>query len=85
MQVITGVEVMDQFTVRLTFADGSVRQVDLEPLLRGPIFAEIRADMDLFTQVFVDHEIGTIAWPNGADMDADVLHGDEFPAWAAPS
>lgn len=83
MQVITGVEVMDGFSVRLTFADGSVRDVDLEPLLRGLIFAEIRGDRDLFAQVFVDEETGTIAWPNGADMDADVLHGDEVPAWTA--
>ena len=82
MREITEVRVVSGFTVRLTFDDGSVRVVNLEPLLRGPMFAELRADPDLFTRVFVDHEVGTIAWPNGADMDADVLHGDEVPSWA---
>ncbi|MFO7591271.1 MAG: DUF2442 domain-containing protein [Acidimicrobiia bacterium] len=82
MQEITSVEVVSGFTVRLTFRDGSVREVDLEPLLRGPMFSELRADPDLFAQIFVDREVGTIAWPNGADMDADVLHGDEVPSWA---
>jgi hypothetical protein len=32
-------------------------------------------DPDLFRQVAVDPELGTIVWPNGADMDPDVLHG----------
>ena len=82
MHEITEVSVVAGFTVRLTFRDDSVREVDLEPLLRGPMFAELRADPHLFAQVFVDDEVGTIAWPNGVDMDADVLHGDEVPSWA---
>ena len=83
MRAITDVEVVSGFTLDLTFDDGSVRQVDVQPLLRGPLFAELKASHELFAQVFVDPELGTIAWPNGADMDADVLHGDETPAWAA--
>lgn len=83
MREITDVEVLSGFTVRLTFLDGSVREVDLEPLLRGPMFAELRREPERFEQVFVDTELGTIAWPNGADMDADVLHGDAAPAWTA--
>jgi hypothetical protein len=30
----------------------------------------------VFSQVVVDDELGTVVWPNGADMDPDVLHGD---------
>ena len=85
MREITDVEVVTGFVVSLTFDDGSVRVVDLEPLLRGPMFAALRSDPALFAEVAVDDELGTIAWPNGADMDADVLHGDEVPAWAASS
>jgi hypothetical protein len=85
MREIVEVNLIEGFTVRLVFDDGSVRTIDLEPLLRGPMFAALKADPALFSQVAVDPELGTIVWPNGADMDPDVLHGDEVPAWATPA
>ncbi len=85
MREVVEVSVIEGFTVHLVFDDGSVRTVDLEPLLRGPMFAPLKTDPALFAQVAVDPDLGTIVWPNGADMDADVLHGDEVPAWATPA
>jgi hypothetical protein len=32
------------------------------------------SDPDYFATVQVDPEIGTIGWPNGADLDPDVLY-----------
>jgi hypothetical protein len=40
---------------------------------------------ELFAQVELDHQTGTIVWPNGADLDPDVLHGDFEPALPAPT
>lgn len=74
------VEPLGGFVLLLTFADGSRRTVDLEHVLRGPVFEPLRRDPELFRQVYVDDELGTIVWPNGADMDPDVLHGDFEPA-----
>lgn len=73
---IRSVEPLDGFVVRLSFNDGTTREIDLEGELWGSIFEPLRADRDLFRQVRVDEELGTIVWPNGADMDPDVLHGD---------
>jgi hypothetical protein len=77
---IVSVESLDDFVLRLSFDDGTEREVDLERDLWGPMFEPLRADPELFRQVRVDEELGTIVWPNGADMDPDVLHGDFEPA-----
>lgn len=76
---ITSVEPLDSFVVRLRFDDGVERDLDLVDVLWGPVFAPLREDIDLFRQVHVDEELGTIVWPNGADLDPDVLHGDFAP------
>ena len=70
---------LDPYVVRVVFADGEVRDVDIEPLLAGPVFAELR-DPKMFERVEVDEYGETIVWPNGADLDPDVLYGSEEPA-----
>jgi hypothetical protein len=80
MVEVTSVEVVADRRVRLRFSDSSERVVDLTPLLWGPAFEKIATDDELFASVRVDPEIGTIVWPNGADLDPDVLHGDHEPA-----
>jgi hypothetical protein len=72
---IRSVEPLQGFVLRLGFDDGAVREIDLEGELWGPVFEPLRRDRQLFRQVRVDEELGTIVWPNGADMDPDVLHG----------
>lgn len=71
---VTSVEVIDKFALRLSFDDGTTREIDLEHNLWGPVFEPLREDPDLFAQVQVDRELGTIVWPDGADMDPVVLH-----------
>jgi hypothetical protein len=46
------------------------------------VFEPLRRDLGLFRSVQVDPEAGTIVWPNGADMDPNVLYYDHLrPAW----
>ena len=80
MAIITSVEILYGRTVRLGFADGSMRVVDLAPFLWGPALGRQATDDDLFRAVRVDPVAGTIVWPNGADLDPDVLHGDFAPS-----
>jgi hypothetical protein len=71
---ISAVEPRHNFVVRLTFTDGTVSDVDLEPLIWGPVFKRQRQDPDFFRRVTVDPISGTIAWPNDTDLDPDVLY-----------
>lgn len=71
---ITHVEVLHDHVVRLRFADGVEKSIDLEPYLHGRVFAEIRNDAAVFASVKVDRSAGTIVWPNGADLAPDVLY-----------
>jgi len=78
---IRTVEPVGEYRLRLGFTDGTERVVDVEPYLRGSVFEPLRDDPDLFAAVEVDEELGTIVWPNGADIDPDVLYEGRIPAW----
>lgn len=71
---IRAVRSLALFCVQLTFTDGTERTVDLSPYLVGPIFEPLKTDPDLFRSVKVDDQLGTIVWPNGADLCPDVLY-----------
>ena len=74
MVAVTTVEPLDGYKLRLIFNDGSQRVVDLTADLWGPMGEPLR-DPAAFRQVRVDPELRTIVWPNGFDLDPDVLHG----------
>lgn len=80
---VTAVRVVTGHVVELTFADGQVRVIDLEPMLWGEMFEPIRLDYDLFRRVHVDAEAGTIVWPNGADLSPRMLYAESKPVLAA--
>jgi hypothetical protein len=63
------------FLVDLSLADGSRGSVDLSSWIveSEGVFATLR-DPVVFAQVAVDPAAGTIVWPNGADLDPDVLY-----------
>lgn len=71
----------------VTFDDGASGRIDLALRLNWQgVFAELRADPVLFAQASVDQERAVVVWPNGADLDSDLLHawllGRERPEWA---
>ena len=75
---IVKVEHLGDFRLRVTFADDLVADIDLAERLAGdvgPMFEPLR-DPAFFAQVAVDSELGTIVWPNGADLAPDALHED---------
>jgi hypothetical protein len=64
--------------LRVVFSDGLVRELDFAGTLPGAL--AIIDDDDVFPNVTVDVVAGTVAWPEGVDLDPDVLHGDHAPA-----
>jgi hypothetical protein len=57
----------------LTFDDGTTKQVNVRPLLDGPIFEPLQDPND-FARVSLDTSCGTVVWPNGADFAPEALH-----------
>jgi hypothetical protein len=79
---VQSVAPLDNRMVRVVFTNGEQRDIDLSPYIAsGPIFEPVRNDTTFFRSVSV--EGGTIAWPNGADIDPDVLYYDGPPPWAS--
>jgi len=76
---VVEVEHLGNLSLRLTFSDGLVRELDFDAALQGGVLEPIR-DPSVFCQVKIDDVAGTICWPNGVDLDPDVLHGDHEPA-----
>jgi hypothetical protein len=83
---ITGVEVIGEYRLRLTFEDGTVGDVDFAGHLWSGVFEPLR-DPEYFARVAVDREAGTIAWPDGLDMAPEPLYAEARanPAHAAIS
>ena len=60
--------------VYLRFEDGVAGELDLDQMIEFKgVFAPLR-DHSEFALLRVDPEAGTIVWPNGADLDPDVLY-----------
>ncbi len=74
MHEITKVEPLEKYQLRVTFEDCVEGVIDVSELtnLEG-VFAPLR-DPVKFREVRVHHELGTVYWPNGADLDPDGLY-----------
>ena len=66
---------LDDYRLHLQFDDGIEGVVNLAPHLSFQGVFEPLRDPAYFAQVRVDPELGTVVWPNGADLDPDVLYG----------
>jgi hypothetical protein len=72
---ITGVEVIGEYRLRLTFGDGTVGDVDFSERVWRGVFEPLR-DPQYFARVTVDPEAGTITWPDGLDMAPEPLYAE---------
>ena len=75
MVAVTNAEPVNDHVLRLRFDDGVEREVDLSHVMFGPMGEPLK-DPEFFRRVRVDAELRTVVWPNGFDLDPEVLHGD---------
>ena len=71
---IVKVKPLKDFHLHLEFEDGVKGDVDIRKLIKFKGVFEPLKDEAIFTKVKVNPEWGTIFWPNGADLDPDVLY-----------
>ncbi len=65
---------LERYRLFVRFEDGVQGVIDVSDLVRFEgIFAPLK-DPDEFRQVSVNPELGVVCWPNGADLDPDVLY-----------
>ncbi len=73
-RLATAVRVLRPYVLEVTFDDGVVRQIDVESELWGEVFEPLR-DPEFFALASVDRQLGTVVWPNGADLAPEYLSG----------
>ncbi len=80
---IVKVKPLKDFHLHLEFEDGAQGEVDVRKLVKFRGVFEPLKDATFFAKVDVNPEWGTVFWPNGADLDPDVLYsmvtGEKIP------
>ncbi len=70
---VVACEIVGPYTLRVEFDDSSSQVIDVRPILEGELYGPLR-DLAVFSQVWIDPEVQTLVWPNGADFDPATLH-----------
>lgn len=70
---VTDVEPLGGHLLFLRFEDGTEGELNFSTESWQGVFAPLEAP-DYFARVEVDDDLGTIVWPNGADIAPETLH-----------
>lgn len=70
---IEDVKLAGDYRIWLRFQDGVEGELNLECELWGEVFEPLK-QKSVFKSISLNSELGTIAWPNGADFAPDFLY-----------
>jgi hypothetical protein len=71
---VVEVKVVKNYTLYIRFEDGLSGEIDVSKIVPFEgVFSKLK-DISYFATVRVDKDLGTIAWPNGADLAPDYLY-----------
>ena len=83
---VVKVKPLDGYRLHICFDDGAEGIIDLAEAISFSGIFEPLNDPAYFSKVDVNSDVGTICWPNGADIDPDVLYsiitGEPIPSFA---
>lgn len=74
LQDIVSVKPLYDYKLHVKFEDGAEGIVDLQNIIEFTGVFEPLRNYDYFRQVKVNPDLGTVQWPNEADLDPDVLY-----------
>ncbi|MFM1841898.1 MAG: hypothetical protein RLZZ490_634 [Cyanobacteriota bacterium] len=74
LQDIIAVKPLQNTKLHLRFEENQEGIVDIQQQIQFTGIFEPLKDPEYFAKVKVNPELGTIQWPNGADLDPDVLY-----------
>lgn len=82
---IIGVKPLSNYRLQIEFEDGVQGIIHVAKLIEFTGIFTPLSNPDYFAQVRVNPELGTITWPNEADLDPDVLYshltGEPLPTF----
>ena len=74
MKDVVSVQALPEHRLRVTFDDGIEGVVDVAQLVMFTGVFEPLGDPEFFAKATGHPELGTVSWPNNADLDSDVLY-----------
>lgn len=82
MHKVVAARANDDFSLDVTFDDGSVKRFDIRPYLEYGIFQELK-DRDYFKRVKV--AFGTVQWPHEQDISPETLYVESVTIESIPA
>jgi hypothetical protein len=73
---VVSVQALPMQRLHVTFDDGTNGIVDVAQMVQFTGVFEPLRNPEFFDKVAVNSELGTVYWPNNADLDSDVLYAN---------
>lgn len=73
IHTINKIKYLGGYRLKLFFDNNKSGEVNLSNYLWGEVFEPLK-DKAMFKKVAVNKELGTIVWPNGADIAPETLY-----------
>ena len=71
---VVSVQALPEHRLRVAFDDGTEGVVDVAEMVEFTGVFEPLREPDFFAKAIANTELGTVCWPNKADLDSDVLY-----------